>query len=161
MRKLSEKEEDFLRKNPVVIATEYRRFKGREKAEKSLDAEKKVTKAFTARYVRETCIKELGDMVIDYDATEQYKEDSLANKEYLAKKNEALRLGDKNLLKSLVEGIDPEKPNKKKSKAKKSNEADEELDALREEYAEVVGKKAHHMMKPENIKEAIEEHKNK
>lgn len=161
MRKLSEKEEDFLRKNPIVIATEYRRFRGRKDAETSLDAEKKATKPFTANYVREICSKDLGDMVIHYDKTEEYKEESKSNKEFLQKKNEAIRLGDKNLLKSLVEGLEQDKPKKTKSKKKESKEEDSEIEALKAEYLEVVGKKAHHMMKPENIKEAIAEYKAK
>lgn len=161
MRKLSEKEEDFLLKNPVVIATEYRRFRGRKDAETSLDAEKKATRAFSASYVRETCSKDLGDMVIHFNKTEEYKEEAQAHKEYLKKKNEAIRLGDKNLLKSLVDGIEEEKPKKSKKKSSKETDEDSELEELRAEYLEVVGKKAHHMMKPENMKEAIAEYKAK
>jgi len=161
MRKLSDKEEQFLRENPIVVATECRRFIGREKAEESLDAEKKTTKPFTAKYVREVCDRELGDMIIDYKATAEYKEKSAENKEFMNKKNEALKLGDKDLLRSLVDAAQGNSTTEPSKESKKTDEVDEELEAARAEYEEVVGKKAHHKMKLENIREAIEEHKSK
>lgn len=145
MRELSEKEEQYLLENQIVKGVEYRRHLGRSKSKESVETERVCERAVTGRYVREVCAQDLGDFVIDYKGTEQYVKDAKKHKEFIEKKRNAEKLGDTKLLKSLVSGI--------------TEEEDEDLDELRDEYIEVVGKKPHPAMKSAKMQRAIDKAK--
>jgi len=142
MRQLSKKEEEFLIENQIIKGVQYRRHLGRGNSETSVESEKVCERVVTAKYVREVCGQDLGDFVIDFEGTEQYLKDAQKRKEFLVKKRAAEKLGDTKLLKSLVSGI--------------TEDDDEDLDELRDEYIEVVGRKPHPSMKAAKMQKAID-----
>lgn len=96
------------------------------------------------------------DKVSDYDGIDEIKSEV---KDYFEPKpiEKTPQEEIAELKKQLQEFMSGKKPKEEKRESKK--ESTDNLDALREEYIEVVGKKPHHMLGEEKLRKAIEKAK--